>query len=191
MTALDVLLLSNGPAALDGVTADLEAAGHRVVRCHPVGSTSAWPCVALVGGSCPLDGAGVDVALDVRTAVSSGTSPWEDGVACARRDGLPLVVAGRTAFQPFADHASVVVEGIADVVPTVETAAERSRALAEADIEALCGAPVTMSRMGGHVHVQVHVPTGSPRDRSMIATRAAVAARTASPKASHLTVSLD
>lgn len=191
MTALDVLLLSNGPAALDGVTADLEAAGHRVVRCHPVGTTAAWPCVALVGGPCPLEDAGIDVALDVRTAVSSGTSPWEDGVACARRDGVPLVVAGRTAFQPFADHASVVVEGTADVVAAVEDAAARSRALAEADVEALCGAPVTLTRQGGHLHVQVHEPSDSPRDRAMTASRAAVAARSTAPRASHLTVSLD
>jgi len=189
MSALDVLLLSNGPAALTDVTAELEAAGHRVVRCHPATATAAWPCAALVGEPCPLEG-GVDVALDVRMAVSSGTSPWEDGVACAAREDVPIVLAGRTAMHPFGSHPTLVVEGRERLADAVERAAELARTEREASVQAVCGAPVTLHRDGSHLHVDVFATPATPAERGMLATRAAGAARSITPRATHVTVAV-
>jgi hypothetical protein len=185
MTALDVLLLSSGPAALDDVRADLEAAGHRVLRCHDREATAPFPCSAVADHTCPLDGMGADVALDVRWEAAPEPTAWENGVSCARRADVPLVVAGAIAGQPFGDHASVVIDGTATLVAAVEQAAERDRARKEAAIEAACGSPVSLTREGDRVHVVV----ADPALRANVAARAGGAARRLAPGATHVTVS--
>ena len=57
----------------------------------------AFPCSALTDDGCPLRRNIVDVALTVRQRPRSQPAPQEDGVTCALRTHVPLVVAGATA----------------------------------------------------------------------------------------------
>src|SRR5437660_5032568 len=106
MTAnLHVLVLESDQGAADVAREELTAAGHVVLRCHDPGAP-AFPCNALVkGGHCPLDAADVDVALDVRARPRSQPAAQEDGVACALRHQLPVVVAGTTVLNPYDGYA--------------------------------------------------------------------------------------
>lgn len=98
---LDVLVLENGRGGARLATEELEAAGHRVHRCHdPAAST--FPCVGIDDRSeCPLEGP-VDVALLVRHHIHPHPSALEDGVACAIRAGVPLVEQGPDILDPYA-----------------------------------------------------------------------------------------
>ena len=100
-TTLDVLILESHPHAGDDTAARLEAAGHRLRRCHEAGS-AAFPCVGLTdAGLCPL-AEGVDVAVDVRRAEGGGATSLEDGVGCALRAGIPVVeITDGSAESPF------------------------------------------------------------------------------------------
>ena len=72
---------------------DLVDAGHRVVRCQPVGST-VEPCAGLAGsGECPLHEP-VDVVVDVHS--SDEFELRELGALCAARTGTPVVSIGHT-----------------------------------------------------------------------------------------------
>lgn len=74
----------------------LEAAGHDVVRCAD--DTGRHACNGMPGGSgCPVEGAGVDVAVAVGGPAVGGAadSPLvADGVRCAVRHFVPLVTIG-------------------------------------------------------------------------------------------------
>jgi hypothetical protein len=96
---LDILVVESHHHAADEAIAALEAAGHRVHRCHDAGDRS-FPCVGLTGAACPID-EGVDVALLVRQHVSPRPTPLEDVVRCAVRAGVPLVEQGPDVFDPF------------------------------------------------------------------------------------------
>lgn len=107
---LDVLLLESHPGAAAAAETELVAAGHRVHRCHDHTSRT-QPCVGLTpGGSCPLDGP-IDVALDVRQHITPRPTPLEDGVTCAAREGIPLVIDGSDLLDPFAQIATAHVRG--------------------------------------------------------------------------------
>lgn len=82
-------------------------------RCDP-----AFPCRALTTGKCPIDDPGIDVAVTVRKPHAVDPTPTEDGVSCALRASLPVVVAteGENPFHEFAT--AVVAE--ADVVDECE-----------------------------------------------------------------------
>ena len=102
-----LVLEGEGGAATDAVT-ELEANGHAVVRCHEPGAP-AFPCAGLAGGGCPLEGDGVDVALTVRSAATGAPSPTEDGIACALRARVPVVVAGAGDANPYAAFGGTTV----------------------------------------------------------------------------------
>ena len=71
---------------------DLVEAGHRVVRCQPVGGTIE-PCAGFSGAACPLD-----EPIDVTVQVHDGDEDLtlrELGVVCAGRAGVPIVNVGR------------------------------------------------------------------------------------------------
>jgi hypothetical protein len=119
---LNVLVLETDRGAADPAIAALQDAGHRVVRCHD-GTAPAFPCGALTEGGCPLHNEIVDVALTVRRHPRSQPAPQEDGVTCALRTHVPLVVAGAPAMNPFDDFATRVVDGVDDVVSACEAAA--------------------------------------------------------------------
>jgi len=125
---VDVLVLETEPNAADKVVDQLTDRGHRVSRCHST-ERPAFPCRALEGQRpCPLADPGIDVAVTVR--VNPGTLPslGEDGVACALRARVPLVVAGRATVNPYEDWADDVVEDgdVAGACERVVTAPVRS-----------------------------------------------------------------
>ena len=129
--SLNVLLLESHHGEGTRSAHALEHAGHRVHRCHDRRRPD-FPCVGLSGGDCPLDGP-IDVALAVRQRATPRPTPLEDGVTCALRAGIPLVVDGRALLDPFADLAATHVEVEGDVVGTCE------RTVAEA-LDPLAGA---------------------------------------------------
>ncbi|HEY5155310.1 MAG TPA: hypothetical protein VIJ47_11285 [Acidimicrobiales bacterium] len=89
-----VLVVERKAGLGDGVTAQLDASGHEVVRCHEPG-TPAFPCNAIVDGEvCPLDHHAVDVAMAVRGDEGGPTTEDEDGVRCAIRRNVPVVLVG-------------------------------------------------------------------------------------------------
>ena len=107
---MKVMLLESHRGAADDVAAELEHQGHEVRRCHEA-KMSAFPCNALIDGAgCPLEGGGVDVAVTVRPHVAPRPSALEDGVTCALRAGVPLVVAGNLALNPYEPWATQLVD---------------------------------------------------------------------------------
>jgi len=107
---MDVLVLETEQGAADMTIEKLTDRGHRVSRCHEPGRP-AFPCRALEGeGPCPLADPGIDVAVAVRDHPGTLTSLAEDGVSCALRARVPLVVAGRVALHPYEDWTDEVVE---------------------------------------------------------------------------------
>ena len=121
-----VLVLESDARAAERAIALLAGAGHEVVRCHEPG-LPAFPCNALMpDGGCPIERGGVDVAVVVRSHPWPRPSTLEDGAVCAIRRGVPLVVAGRTILDPYERWASVVTNGVDDVVDAVERAATSS-----------------------------------------------------------------
>jgi hypothetical protein len=107
---VDVLVLETEPGGADDAIEQLTDRGHRVSTCHDAGRP-AFPCRALEGqGPCPLAAPGIDVAVTVRDHPGTLTALTEDGVSCALRARVPLVVAGRVALNPYEDWAAEVVE---------------------------------------------------------------------------------
>ena len=166
-----VMLLETDRHAADDATRRLEAAGHEIVRCHGPGEP-AWPCAALRHDRrCPLDD-GVDVALTVRAHPYPRPAATEDGVTCALRHHVPLVVAGTSALDPFDEFVTVDAHG-RDVVAACEEAvarplaphseaatAEVRRILARESVRAPGDdeAAAVATRHGGRVRVVVRVP---------------------------------
>jgi hypothetical protein len=118
---MEVLVLESEPAAADAAIEALDAAGHTVVRCHDPGA-GPFPCRGLDPGQCPLEHRPVRVVLDVRGRTSPRATALEDGVTCALRRRLPVVVAGKTAINPFAAFSVADAAGN-DVVEACERAA--------------------------------------------------------------------
>jgi hypothetical protein len=123
---MEVLVVESEPGAADAAVAALEAADHRVLRCHEQGADP-FPCRGLEPGDCPLDRRTVQVVLDVRGRTSPRPGPLEDGVVCGLRRRLPVVVAGTSAINPFARF-PVVDAGRQDVVAACERAVNGPRA---------------------------------------------------------------
>lgn len=117
-----VLLLETDRHAGDACSDRLQAAGHRVVRCHEP-DLDAFPCNALCGnGTCSLEaGAAIDVAVSCRAHPYPHPTLLEDGVSCALRHRIPLVVVGVSALNPFAPWTTEVADE-ADVVEACERA---------------------------------------------------------------------
>jgi hypothetical protein len=133
-----VLVVESDRGAADRAVTDLQAAGHRVVRCHEI-DLPAFPCNALCdNGNCPIEThQGVDVVLDYRSRPYPRPTAFEDGVSCSLRHHLPLVVAGTSALNPF-DKWTTVIADDDDIVQACERAAalpvERLAAPARAEV---------------------------------------------------------
>jgi hypothetical protein len=186
---LNVLVLESDSGVATVARRELSAAGHTLHFCHEPGH-SGFPCNALrEGQQCPFDGEAIDVALDVRGRPRSMPTMREDGVVCAIRQHVPLVVAGPAVFNPYADYATETHEGAFDVVAACERAAAaplpRHTAVAQDALDATLvrrslptDAHVTVCRRSGSLHVSV--TPGSDVDRAtrnMIAVRVAAALR--------------
>jgi hypothetical protein len=119
------MLVESKPGVGEAHRRALQAAGHRVHRCNEPRSRS-FPCNGLLpDGECPLD-VGAKVALLVRDHVDPRSSPYEVGVRCAVRAGLPVVEAGPELLDPFdAVMTTRVPPGdVAAAVDAVENAEE-------------------------------------------------------------------
>jgi hypothetical protein len=184
---MDVLVLESEPGAADAAIEALEAADHRVLRCHERGAR-AFPCRGLVPGSCPLERDAVQVVLTVRGHTFPRPSPLEDGVTCALRRRLPVVMTGSTALNPFAGFRVVdaarrdVVAACEDAAtgPQVDHEAVATRVLDEtlrrAGTEA--GGNCEVRRRGDGIDVRLTVPPGTDaRTRAMAGVRVVGALR--------------
>ena len=198
-----VLVLESEPGAADRAAAALEAASHTVARCHDAGDP-AFPCRALEDGStCPLEQDPVDVVLTVR---SPGDAPnaLEDGVACAIRAHIPLVVAGDSEAGPYGPWATATVGAEDDVVDACATAAtaplvRHSRAGTERLRELLAhngvpdaeSAKVEVTRRNGRLRVLLQVPERvTPQVADVAATHVLAAIHAIDPTARGTDVSI-
>jgi hypothetical protein len=170
-----VLVVETVPGAAEDAVAALEAASHTIDRCHETGTTG-FPCRAVdAPGECPLEAQPVAVALTVRSPGSS-TATVEDGVACAIRANIPLVVTGETDDNPYRRWtAAIARDARNDVVAACEHAAaaplprhthaasERLRRLLRrrdvADAEA---ARAVVTRHDGRLRIRLLLPPGVP-----------------------------
>ena len=129
-TPLDVLVVESHPRAAEHAVTALEAAGHRVHRCHEDGSRG-FPCVGVSHeGGCPMDRP-IDVAFIARRQVSPRPTALEDGMSCVIRAGIPIVEDGPDAFDPYAEwvthrlspgeDVAAVCEGLAAATPLHDT----------------------------------------------------------------------
>ncbi|WP_421121753.1 hypothetical protein ACE2AJ_10055 [Aquihabitans daechungensis] len=176
------LLIEPTPAGQASLAADLHAAGHDVVRCHPSGGP-AFPCAGLTLEGCPLDHGPVDVTVAVRDEATSQPDADEAGVTCAARAGIPIVVVGPDGPNPFAPWA-VPCHDPADLADACDQAIdsvarrraeplgdEARRVIAREDVDA--GAVhVTVRREGDTAHVRVLTDRSLPTSLAgTIATR--------------------
>src|SRR5690349_9012775 len=119
-----VLVVESDRGSADHAIRDLQASGHRVVRRHEP-ALPTFPSQAVSdAGTCPIETTdAVDVVLDYRFHPYPRPTPFEDGVACALRHHIPLVVAGSSALNPF-DRWTTGIAGDDDVVRACERAAD-------------------------------------------------------------------
>jgi hypothetical protein len=196
---MEVLVLESEPGAADKATAQLEAAGHRIQRCHKPGAR-AFPCVGIDPGRCPLEQDPIDVVLTVRARPNLSPSASEDGVSCALRRHTPVVVAGRTTANPYAQY-PVTVAGIDDVVaaceravsgPQVEHESVATRVLDETLGHAgLASEAATASvhRTGEGLRITLLVPEETPRKvRDVASVRVTGAVRRFDPYAPRIEI---
>jgi hypothetical protein len=198
---MNVLVLESEAGAATAAVEELEAAGHSVLRCHEPGSP-AFPCAALQDG-CPLETGGVDVALTVRAHPRSQPALLEDGVVCALKARLPVVVGGRALFNPYVEFGAETADPD-DLVGSCERAAasarpEHSRIATDSVHETLTTTGIdapdafaTVRRHGGRLVVQAAVPADTPqRTRDMVAVRIAGALRAYDPGARGLDIEVE
>ena len=161
-----VLVVESDRGTADHVITDLQGAGHQVVRCHEPG-LPAFPCNALCdGGSCSLDTAeGVDVVLDYRLHPYPRPTPLEDGVSCALRRHVPLVVGGTSTLNPFARWTTDVVADDDAVVEVCEVASGALRDRLAASVRRVASdligdvpLDVTVRRVGARLKATIVIP---------------------------------
>jgi hypothetical protein len=177
-----VLVVESEPGAATSAIAELESAGHQVRRCHEPGAP-AFPCVGLDPGRCPLEHDAIDVALTVRPRAHPRPSAFEDGITCALRRHLPVVVAGRTALNPFEQY-RVTLTATDEIVAACEAAAGGRQpaheevgtgmlhqALARAGLP-VEGTAVSVRRSGNGLQVTLRVPAETCKhERDIAAVR--------------------
>jgi hypothetical protein len=184
---MKVLVLESEVGAAEVAIAQLQRSGHEVHRCHENGERG-FECAALHGEACPLDAQPIDVVLDVRTRSSRFPTMLEDGVSCALRRHLPVVVSGHTSTHPYTSFP--VVEGGRDVVDTCERAAAAPMAEHEGIAQRVLDETLNrtgseqeagraeVSRRDGSLAVTLRFPpTTSDRVRAMASVRVAGALR--------------
>ncbi|HZQ26745.1 MAG TPA: hypothetical protein VFA94_03500 [Acidimicrobiales bacterium] len=95
-----VMVIESEHGAADRAVSQLHAAGHWVYRCHNP-ELPDFPCNGHRDQTtCPL-AHDPDIVLIVRRHASSRPAPLEDGVACALRQGIPIVAIGTAALNPY------------------------------------------------------------------------------------------
>ncbi len=198
---MQVLVVESEAGAATVAVAQLQAAGHRVMRCHEPGAP-AFPCAGLEPGGCPLEHDAIDVVLTVRSRAQKQPSPLEDGVTCALRQRTPVVVAGRTTPNAFEQFPVTMAE--LDVVAACERAAtgpqlEHERVALTALEETLGHSGLAAASAGASVHrsgeglrVALHVPAATPRPvRDTAVVRVVGALRAFDPHAPKIDVTCE
>ncbi len=199
---MEVLVLESEPGAAAIAIAQLEAAGHRVRRCHEPGAR-AFPCAGLDPGHCPLEDDAIDVVLTVRARSSGRPSPLEDGITCALRRHAPVVVAGRKSISPFAQY-PVTITGIDDVVDACERAATgpqiEHEGVATKKLDETLGhaglgteaAAASVRRNAIGLRITLHVPGETPKKvRDIASVRVAGAVRAFDPYAPRIEITCE
>lgn len=200
--SLEILVLEADRGAADVAVDDLERAGHTVHRCHEA-NADVFPCKALTDpGACPLDHSSIDVAVTVRGRPRSHPAEGEDGVACAIKHHVPVVVAGRTILHPYEQFAAATTDMLS-LVETVERvagedlphhleavrAAMAQFALQHSLSDGAVGASVVRSH--GTIKVRIALPPGLPQQSTdMAAVRAVSAIRGVDPDAGGIDVAI-
>lgn len=124
---MKVLLTGTDQWIVDRVGKALIEAGHDVLLCHDDGAP-AFPCLGLRGDiACPAHEP-ADVVVTVRARPFPQPTRREIAVTCALHHGIPLVVAGRTLLNPFAEHADLIVDGLEDLIEGCERLLDARRA---------------------------------------------------------------
>jgi hypothetical protein len=189
------LLLETDPHSGDHVERALQSAGHTVVRCHEPGA-GPFPCVGMDDPHrCPLDSpAGVDVAVVHRAHPHPRPTGYEDGVACALRRQIPVVVAGTSALSPYAGWQAATTDD-ADVVDACEqvVGAPHGRLSAVASSaagEVVSPANASVRRRGNQLFATVTVAIDPAPIASRVAVRVAGALRAAEPTCRSIDVSV-
>jgi hypothetical protein len=178
---MDILVTEAIAGAAASATEQLEAAGHRVHRCHePSGAT--FPCAGLGGEGCPLDLVPIDLVLTVRPHLRTSPAPTEDGVTCGLRRRVPVAIHGQTLMNPYAPYGAEGIDG--DLVEECERIARAPRPEHEREalgvardtlrVEGFAEEPseVVVQRIGGRLRVVVRVAPDVPeRARQIVAVR--------------------
>jgi hypothetical protein len=196
-----VLVVGTKPNRVDPAVAALEAAGHTALRCHDP-DAGPFPCRGLGDPrACPLEGVPIDVAVTVRDERWTQPSPYEDGVVCALRRRIPLVVAGAPGPQPFDRWSSRRVEPGADLAAACEEAARsplaehgavaRDAAAAVLAVAGRAGSvEATVGRREGALQVEVVLPVGDAAMTETVAARVIGALRDFDPFATAIDVAV-
>lgn len=198
---LNVLVAESHPGLAASDVAALEAAGHTVHRCYEPGQRG-FPCTAVHGQPCPLDGP-IDVAYLHRLPMTPRATPLEDGVRCALRQEVPVVEHSASLLDPFEPFVTAwATDG--DVVATIEDVAEHRHDPLQLDVLQRI-APLLQSSgiSADHVACQV-VPVGldlqirlvvdgpeNARLDAALSVRALDAVRAAGRRFGHVDVSVD
>ncbi len=198
---MHVLVMESSPGAARVAISDLEHAGHHVHRCHEVGDRP-FPCVGLASGACPLETAPIDVVVTVRDHPRVQPSPIEDGVVCALRRRVPVVVSGQSLMNPFEPLGAVAPTE--DVVAACETVARGPQAghsnCAQAALDELLvlhgfdagQGDVSVCRTDGRLEVRVRVDPAIPQPiRRMAAVRITGGLRAYDPYANGIDISCE
>lgn len=114
-----VLVVEDSIGSSVDIVLDLVEAGHRVVRCQPIGA-EINPCVGLstTGGACPLDDP-VDIVVQVHDGPED-LKLRELGVVCAGRHGIPIVNVGRARSR--VATVSITVDRLAETLAMLDPA---------------------------------------------------------------------
>lgn len=178
----------------NAVGAQLEHDGHTVVRCRDQ-NDRAFPCRELVEpGTCPVED-GVDMVVTVRSHPYPRPTAREDGVVCALRRHIPLVVAGTDALNPFGPWTAGTAGP--DVVAACEAAAaaplEQHSAIATTELRRQvndASASAVVHRRDGRIVVTLALPDAVDATAAhRVGVRVAGAVRAFDPYAAKLDVS--
>ncbi len=199
---MHILLMETDRRASDHAAHRLRDAGHTVSRCHEPGLPT-FPCNGLCGDrGCPLDGPDpVDAVVTVRAHPYPRPTAFEDGVVCALRRRVPLVVTGTSALSPFDKWTAVVADEL-DVVEACKTAvaqpiADLTSAARDEVLRVLAlrgmpqdGADAVVRRRVGGVAVSISLPSSSQSCAREIAVRVVSTLTRLDPAASPVDVAV-
>ncbi|HVM08542.1 MAG TPA: hypothetical protein VM345_08775 [Acidimicrobiales bacterium] len=185
------ILFSETVTTAAGLAASsLHADGHAVHRCHDQRDLG-LACSALRGGACPLESEPIDVAVTVRTDEGVRPQIGDDGVFCAIRRRLPVVVAGTARTHPFLRFAHTrprAGQSLADAVEAATASLPDHSRVATLEAQRCAGpdAIATVTRRHGGLFVEIDA-VGDKRERT--AVRVAGAVRAFDPYAPSIDVS--